>query len=102
VPTYDEAVAIFDQEYSRSNGFGRAGLTLNSWSAEDVKRFLRKCDQAATSRGASLKGALVGVNVAQKLGIAAPIGTGENFEEIPCFVTLDDDRLDLIFGPGPK
>jgi hypothetical protein len=101
MPTYDEARAIFDQEYARTNGFGRAGITLDRWTTEEVQKFIRGCDQAATSRGASLKGVLVGANVARKLGIDDTIGQGGPFEGIPCFVTVteDDDRVDLIFGP---
>jgi hypothetical protein len=101
VVTYEDATAIFQREYARSNGFGTAGLTLGGWSAEDVRRFLLECDQAAKNRGASLKGALVGVTVARKLGMAADIGRGEHFHEIQCFVSVDDDdRLDLFFGPA--
>jgi hypothetical protein len=101
--TYEDATSIFEREYARSTGFGTAGLTLDHWDAQEVMNFLRFCDKAATDRGASLKGALVGVNVARKLGIHSPVGRGENFEEIPCIVTCgDDDRIDLIFGPTRK
>lgn len=101
--TYQEATTIFEQEYARTNGFGRAGITLDDWSTEEVRKFFRECDEAATRRGASLKGALVGVNVARKLDIDTTVGRGDHFEEIPCFVTFDDDdRVDLIFGPTRK
>lgn len=100
---YDDAVALFEDEYARSNGTGTAGLPLDGWTADDVKNFLRQCGQAATNRGASVKGARVGVNVARKLGITTTVGDGENFEGIPCLVTIDDDdRLDLTFGPAVK
>jgi hypothetical protein len=99
VTTYEQATTIFDHEYARTNGFGRAGLTLDDWTPDETKKFLCHCDQAATDRGASLKGAIVGVNVARKLGIDDTVGQGSPFEGIPCFVTFEDDRVDLIFGP---
>jgi hypothetical protein len=97
--TYDQAVANFEQEYTRNNGFGIASLTLEYWSGEEIKNFLRVCAQAAGRRGASLKAALVGVNVALKLGIDDTIGRGHFFEKTPCFIIVENDRLDLFFGP---
>ena len=100
--TYEQAAAIFEREFARSNGFGIAGLTLEDWAAEEVKNFFRVCDQSASRRGASLKGALVGMNVARKLGIENTVGKGDYFEDIPCFVTSENDRLDLLFGSTRK
>jgi hypothetical protein len=41
----------------------------------------------------------VGVNVALKLGIDDTIGRGHFFEKTPCFIIVENDRLDLFFGP---
>ena len=98
--TYEEATEEFDREYARSNGFGRCGLPTAGWTSGEVQKFVRRCDSEANTRGAVLKGALVGFRVARQLGINDAIGLGSFFESIPCFVTGDDDRIDLIFGPA--
>lgn len=98
--TYFQALEIFVDEFARSGGFGRCDIQTDSWTDEEVQQFIRRCTIEAKQRGAIVKGVLVGVAAARKLGIGPIIGVGAKFGDICCFVTEDEDRIDILFGPA--